>query len=57
MSKKRKQERYRSASTGEYVSRKYAEAHPDTTVKETDVRRQKDEDHEDRRSPHRQDEV
>jgi hypothetical protein len=27
--------RYRSAITGRFVSREYAEAHPDTTVSET----------------------
>lgn len=26
---------YRDAVTGEYVTREYAEAHPDTTVSET----------------------
>jgi hypothetical protein len=29
--------RYRSIKTGGYVSEKYAEKHPDTTVKETDT--------------------
>ncbi|MFA5229239.1 MAG: multidrug transporter [Candidatus Paceibacterota bacterium] len=28
--------RYRSAETGRYVSKKYAEKHPRTTVRETD---------------------
>lgn len=30
---------YRDAVTGEYVTRAYAEAHPDTTVKETEKSR------------------
>lgn len=28
--------RYRSAITGRWVTREYAEAHPDTTVRESD---------------------
>lgn len=28
--------KYRDADTGEYVTKKYAEKHPKTTVKETD---------------------
>ncbi len=44
------QKRYRSARTGEYVSPEYAETHPDTTVKETDVVREKEEDQEDERA-------
>lgn len=33
---KNKVVRHRSAKTGEYVTEKYAKAHPATTVKETD---------------------
>jgi hypothetical protein len=29
--------RYRSLKTGEYVSQKYAEKHPETVVKESDT--------------------
>ena len=33
----KKEIRYRSAETGEYVTKEYAEANPNTTVKETDI--------------------
>lgn len=32
----KKVEHYRSADTGKYVTERYAESHPKTTVKETD---------------------
>ena len=35
MPKKGKTTRHRSAKTGLYVTKKYAEKHPSTTVKET----------------------
>jgi hypothetical protein len=31
--------RHRSASTGHYVSKEYADKHPKTTVKETDKKK------------------
>ena len=33
--------KYRSAKSGEYVTKKYAERHPKTTVKETDKSKKK----------------
>lgn len=38
MKKQKKEIRYRSAETGEYVTKEYAEANPKTTVKETDIK-------------------
>ena len=35
MAKKARVTRHRSAKTGEYVTKKYADSHPSTTVKET----------------------
>lgn len=35
-SKKKKTTRYRSAISGQYVTKKHAEKNPNTTVKETD---------------------
>lgn len=34
-----KVERYRSAETGQYVTKKEADKHPKTTVKETDKKK------------------
>lgn len=39
MSKTGKQSTYRSAETGRYVTKDYADRHPKTTVKETDRNR------------------
>ena len=33
--------KYRSAESGEYVTKKYAKSHPKTTVKETDKSKKK----------------
>ena len=33
--------KYRSAKSGRYVTKKYAESHPNTTVKETDKPKKK----------------
>ena len=33
--------KYRSAKTGEYVTKKYADKHPNTTVGETDKKKKK----------------
>jgi len=41
MTKKKTQTRYRDAETGEYVTKKYAEKNPKTTVKETDKLKKK----------------
>ena len=35
MAKKARITRHRSAKSGEYVTKKYADSHPSTTVKET----------------------
>jgi hypothetical protein len=35
MAKKARVTRHRSAKSGEYVTKKYADSHPSTTVKET----------------------
>lgn len=36
MANTKKVERHRDAGSGEYVTKKYADKHPKTTVKETD---------------------
>jgi hypothetical protein len=36
MTKSKTTTRYRRADTGRYITKKYAENHPKTTVKETD---------------------
>jgi hypothetical protein len=33
--------KYRDADTGQYTTKKYAESHPKTTVKETDKKNKK----------------